>query len=56
MAKIYSLKAGAKVPDYIVAIATEEKILTARVEAIGGVKPPGRWPFLLLRRLHGARH
>ena len=38
MAKIYSLKAGAKLPDHIIAIATEEKILTARVEAIGGVK------------------
>ncbi len=37
MAKIYSLKAGAKVPDDIVAIARREKIATARVEAIGGV-------------------
>ena len=37
MAKIYSLKAGAKVPDDIVAIAARERILTARVEAIGGV-------------------
>ena len=37
MAKLYSLKAGAKVPDDIVAIAAREKILTARVEAIGGV-------------------
>jgi uncharacterized protein len=37
VAKIYSLKAGAKVPDDIVAIATREKIPTARVEAIGGV-------------------
>lgn len=38
MARIYSLKAGAKVPDDIVAITTKEKIPTARVEAIGGVK------------------
>ena len=37
MAKIYSLKAGAKVPDDIVAIAVREKIRTARIEAIGGV-------------------
>ena len=38
MAKIYSLKAGSKIPDDIVAIAVREKIRTARVEAIGGVK------------------
>jgi len=38
VARIYSLKAGAKVPDDIVAITTKEKIPTARVEAIGGVK------------------
>ncbi|MDG7006955.1 MAG: DUF296 domain-containing protein [Nitrososphaerota archaeon] len=38
MAKIYSLEAGSKVPDDIVAIAAREKIRTARVEAIGGVK------------------
>ncbi len=38
MAKIYSLKAGAKVPDDIVAIAEREKIASAEVEAIGGVK------------------
>ena len=37
MAKIYSLKAGAKVPGAIQAIAAREKIRTARVEAIGGV-------------------
>jgi predicted DNA-binding protein with PD1-like motif len=37
MAKIYSLKAGSKVPDDIVAIAKREKMATARVEAIGGV-------------------
>jgi uncharacterized protein len=38
VARIYSLKAGAKLPDEIVAIATKEKIPTARVEAIGGVE------------------
>jgi len=38
MAKIYSLKAGARVPDDILAIARTEKISTARVEAIGGVE------------------
>lgn len=38
MAKIYSLKAGAKVPDDILAIAKKERIGTARVEAIGGVE------------------
>jgi len=37
MAKIYSLKAGARIPDDILAIAKIEKISTARVEAIGGV-------------------
>jgi len=37
VAKIYSLKAGAKVPGAIQAIAAREKIRTARVEAIGGV-------------------
>ena len=37
MAKLYSLGAGAKVPDDILAIAKKEKISTARVEAIGGV-------------------
>jgi uncharacterized protein len=37
VAKLYSLKAGAKIPDDIVAIAAREKIATARVEAIGGV-------------------
>ncbi len=37
MAKLYSLKAGAKVPDDIIAVALREKIATARVEAIGGV-------------------
>ena len=37
MAKIYSLSAGAKVPEDIVSIAIREKIDTARVEAIGGV-------------------
>jgi hypothetical protein len=38
MARIYSLKAGAKIPDDILEIAKREKIATARVEAIGGVK------------------
>ena len=38
MAKIYGLKAGARVPDDILAIAKTEKISTARVEAIGGVE------------------
>jgi len=37
MAKLYSLKAGSKIPDEIVSIAEKEKIGTARVEAIGGV-------------------
>lgn len=37
MAKLYSLKAGATIPDDIVAIAAKEKLVTARVEAIGGV-------------------
>ena len=38
MAKIYSLKAGAIIPDDILGIAKKEKIHTARVEAIGGVE------------------
>jgi len=38
MAKIYNLKAGAGIPDDILAIARTEKISTARVEAIGGVE------------------
>ena len=37
MAKIYSLKAGARIPDDILAIVKREKMVTARVEAIGGV-------------------
>ena len=37
MAKIYSLKGGMKIPDDILAIAKKEKVLTAKVEAIGGV-------------------
>lgn len=36
MARIYSLRAGAKVPGDIIAIALKEKVRTARVEAIGG--------------------
>jgi predicted DNA-binding protein with PD1-like motif len=38
LAKLYSLKAGAKVPEDILSIARREKIATARVEAIGGVR------------------
>jgi len=38
VAKIYSLKAGARIPDDILGIAKTEKIVTARVEAIGGVE------------------
>jgi len=38
MAKIYNLKAGARIPDDILAIAKTEQIFTARVEAIGGVE------------------
>ncbi|MDE1858558.1 MAG: DUF296 domain-containing protein [Thaumarchaeota archaeon] len=38
MAKIHSLKAGSKIPDDIVALAAREKVRTAQVEAIGGVK------------------
>ena len=37
MANIYSLKAGAKIPDDILAIARKEEVSTAKVEAIGGV-------------------
>ena len=38
MAKIYSLKAGSKIPDDILAIARKEKMRTATVGAIGGVQ------------------
>jgi len=38
LAKIYSLKAGSKIPDDILAIAKKERVVTARVEAIGGVE------------------
>jgi len=38
MARIYSLKAGAKIPDDILSIAKKEEVATARVEAIGGVE------------------
>jgi len=38
MARIYSLKAGARIPDDILGIAKREKIVTARIEAIGGVE------------------
>lgn len=38
MAKIYSLKAGARIPEDVLAVASREKIGTALVTAIGGVK------------------
>jgi uncharacterized protein len=38
MAKIYTLKAGARIPDDILGIVKKEKVVTARVEAIGGVE------------------
>ena len=38
MAKIHSLKAGSKIPDDIIAVAAKEKVRTAQVEAIGGVR------------------
>jgi len=38
LAKIYSLKAGSKIPDDILAIVKKERVVTARVEAIGGVE------------------
>ena len=38
MAKIYGLKAGSKIPDSVLAIASKEKVATALVTAIGGVK------------------
>jgi predicted DNA-binding protein with PD1-like motif len=37
LAKLYSFKAGARIPDDIISIAGAEKISTARFEAIGGV-------------------
>jgi predicted DNA-binding protein with PD1-like motif len=37
VAKIYSLRSGASVPEELVAIARGEDIATAKVEAIGGV-------------------
>ncbi len=37
MARVYNFRAGAKIPEDIVAIAARGKIVTARVEAIGGV-------------------
>jgi len=37
LAKLYSLKAGAKVPEDIISLARRDKIHTARFEAIGGV-------------------
>ncbi len=38
MARIYSIAGGWTVPDAVVDIAVKEKISTARVEAIGGVR------------------
>jgi predicted DNA-binding protein with PD1-like motif len=38
VARIYALKAGTSLTDEILRIASKEKIKTARVEAIGGVK------------------
>ena len=38
MAKIYSLKAGTRIPEDVLAIAKREEVATARVEAIGGVE------------------
>ncbi len=38
MARIYNLAPGVNLPDELVKIATTEKIATARVEAIGGVR------------------
>ena len=38
MTKIYSLKGGSIIPEEILAIAERERIETAMVEAIGGVK------------------
>jgi predicted DNA-binding protein with PD1-like motif len=37
VAKIFSLRKGARIPEDILKIARREKIATARVEAIGGV-------------------
>ena len=38
LAKIYNLKAGSSIPEGIMAIVKKEKIATARLEAIGGVR------------------
>jgi uncharacterized protein len=38
LAKIYSLKAGSKIPDELLSLAAQEKVRTASVEGIGGVK------------------
>lgn len=38
MGKIYSLRAGSSLPDELLEIARSEKIKTAGVEAIGGVR------------------
>ncbi|MDE1853704.1 MAG: DUF296 domain-containing protein [Thaumarchaeota archaeon] len=37
MAKLYSLKREARIPEDIVSITVREKVATAKVEAIGGV-------------------
>ena len=38
MTRLYNLRAGAKIPDDILAISRKERIATAMVEAIGGVE------------------
>jgi uncharacterized protein len=38
LSKLYALRPGAKIPDEVLKIAAREKILTAEVHAIGGVK------------------
>lgn len=38
MAKIYSIKAGESLVDAVLKIAEKEKVKTARLEAIGGVR------------------
>jgi uncharacterized protein len=38
LAKIYSFKAGARIPDVVVAAAKKDKVKTSLVSAIGGVR------------------
>jgi hypothetical protein len=38
VAKLYSLKSEARIPEDIITICVRDKVRTARVEAIGGVK------------------